>query len=49
MTQKGLIIGIVGGLVLGMLFKKLALGVLLGIGIAYLIYRANKTNKQDAD
>ncbi|HLO81604.1 MAG TPA: hypothetical protein VK166_11625 [Chitinophagaceae bacterium] len=46
MTQKALIIGVVGGLILGMLFKKLALGLLLGIVIAYLVYRSNKA---DAD
>ncbi len=43
-TQVGLIAGIAVGLLVGVVFKKLALGLLLGIGVAYLFYRSNSDN-----
>lgn len=47
MTEKGLIAGIMVGLLVGLLMKKLAFGLLLGIGVAYLIYRSNKNEDDD--
>ena len=48
MTPKGLIVGIAGGIVLGLLMKKLAMGLLLGIVTAFLLYRAaNKTDEEE--
>ena len=45
-SQLGLIVGVALGLLVGIIFKKLALGLLLGIGVAYLFYRSSK---QDGD
>jgi hypothetical protein len=42
--QFGLIVGVAAGLLVGVIFKKLALGLLLGIAIAYLFYRSNSNN-----
>ena len=41
-SQFGLIVGVALGLIVGVIFKKLALGLLLGIGVAYLFYRSSK-------
>jgi hypothetical protein len=41
-TPYGLIVGIAAGLLVGVIFKKLALGLLLGIVVAYLFYRSTK-------
>jgi hypothetical protein len=40
--QLGLIVGVAAGLLVGVIFKKLALGLLLGIVVAYLFYRSGK-------
>jgi len=40
--QFGLIVGVAAGLLVGVVFKKLALGLLLGIVVAYLFYRSSK-------
>jgi hypothetical protein len=42
--QFDLIVGVAAGLLVGVIFKKLALGLLLGIAIAYLFYRSNNDN-----
>ena len=42
--QFGLIVGVAVGLLVGVIFKKLALGLLLGIVIAYLFYRSSNDN-----
>ena len=39
--QFGLVVGVAAGLLVGVVFKKLALGLLLGIAVAYLIYRSS--------
>jgi type III secretory pathway component EscT len=40
--QFGLVAGVAAGLLVGVVFKKLALGILLGIVVAYLFYRSSK-------
>jgi hypothetical protein len=42
--QFGLVVGVAAGLLVGVVFKKLALGLLLGIVIAYLFYRSSNDN-----
>jgi hypothetical protein len=43
-TPYGLIVGVALGLLVGVVFKKMALGLLLGIGVAYLFYRSSKSD-----
>jgi uncharacterized membrane protein len=43
MRGKGIIVGVFCGLMIGLLFRKPAIAILLGIGIAYLVYRNDKT------
>jgi uncharacterized membrane protein len=44
-TPYGLIVGVAAGLLVGVIFKKLALGLLLGIAVAYLFYRSTKEDR----
>jgi hypothetical protein len=41
-AEFGLIAGVGLGLIVGLIFKKLAMGLLLGIIVAALLYRASK-------
>ena len=43
-AQFGLVAGVAAGLLVGVIFKKLALGLLLGIVVAYLFYRSSNDN-----
>lgn len=43
----GLIIGVALGIIVTFVFKKLAWGILLGIGIAYLLRQSAKTRDDD--
>lgn len=38
----GLVVGVGLGLLVGLVFKKMALGVLLGIVVAWILYTADK-------
>lgn len=39
----GLVVGLGIGILLALIFKKVALAVLAGLGIAYLLYRNDKS------
>jgi hypothetical protein len=39
----GLVVGVGLGLLLGLVFKKLALGVLLGLAVAWMLYRSDNS------
>ena len=43
MKGKGLIIGIFAGIVLGLLFRKPAIAIAVGLLIAYLVYRNDRS------
>lgn len=43
MKGKGIIVGVFAGLLIGLLFRKPALAILLGLAIAYLVYRNDKS------
>jgi uncharacterized membrane protein len=43
MRGKGVIIGIFAGLVIGLLFRKPAIAIALGLIIAYLVYRNDRS------
>ena len=38
----GLVVGVGLGLLVGLVFKKMAIGVLLGIAVAYMLYTVDK-------
>jgi len=44
MKGKGVVIGIFAGLVIGLLFRKPAIAIALGLVIAYIVYRNDTTN-----
>lgn len=43
MRGKGVIVGIFCGLLVGLLFRKPAIAILLGLVIAYIVYRNDKS------
>jgi uncharacterized membrane protein len=43
MRGKGIIVGVFVGLLVGLLFRKPAIAILLGLAIAYLVYRSDKS------
>jgi uncharacterized membrane protein len=43
MSGKGIIVGVFCGLLIGLVFRKPAIAILLGLSIAYLIYRNDKS------
>lgn len=43
MRGKGIIIGVFAGLLIGLLVRKPAIAILLGLAIAYLVYRNDKS------
>jgi uncharacterized membrane protein len=43
MRGKGIIVGVFAGLLIGLLFRKPAIAILLGLAIAYLVYRNDKS------
>ena len=43
MRGKGVVIGIFAGLVIGLLFRKPAIAIILGLIIAYIVYRNDKS------
>ena len=38
----GLVVGVGLGLLVGLVFKKAAIGLLLGLGVAYLLYSSDR-------
>ncbi len=47
MTGKGLIVGIFCGLLVGLLFRKPAIAIMLGLAVAYLVYRSDKPDGKE--
>jgi uncharacterized membrane protein len=47
MRGKGVVIGIFAGLVIGLLFRKPAIAIILGLIIAYIVYRNDKSYDQE--
>ena len=47
MTGKGLIVGIFCGILVGLLFRKPAIAILLGLTVAYIVYRSDKSHEQE--
>lgn len=43
MRGKGVVIGVFAGLLIGLLFRKPAIAILLGLVIAYIVYRNDKS------
>lgn len=43
MRGKGIIVGVFCGLLIGLVFRKPAIAILLGLAIAYLVYRNDKS------
>jgi uncharacterized membrane protein len=47
MRGKGLIVGIFCGILVGLLFKKPAIAILLGLAVAYIVSRSDQRNEQE--
>jgi len=47
MRGKGLIVGIFCGILVGLLFRKPAIAILLGLAVAYIVYRSDQRNEQE--
>jgi uncharacterized membrane protein len=43
MSGKGIIVGVFCGLLIGLLFRKPAIAIVLGLAVAYLVYRNDKS------
>ncbi|MFN7687507.1 MAG: hypothetical protein ACK5OP_07220 [Sphingobacteriales bacterium] len=46
MRGKGVVIGVFVGIVFGLLFRKPAIAIALGLLVAYLMYRNDKSHDQ---
>ena len=47
MRGKGVVVGVFAGLIIGLLFRKPAIAIILGLIIAYIVYRNDKSYDQE--